>query len=354
MTQAQGSGIYCGTPVILSRGEGDHVIPDALGRFKGQLIFRCICRACNKKLGKCEEQLLRCAPEAFLRRIVQPTVRRSKRGKAWVGASGMPSPVFTIDHGDHRELVDASTAEAHNAQPIDQLVVVDTEKGEQYIRLVPEMTAAQLRARILAVAPTPRGNLYLHCDDGVRQCYTTLLKEVFPNSQLTERDGQDAGVHQVRGRASFTFHNDYWRAIAKIGFHYYLLNNRRGVLGDEPEFAAIRRFIIEGGAHEPFFSDSAAHFRLPFGELPDGGAILPANWAHVLAIDESGQAAVAMVCLFMGPERLAPIRHFNLGRFNTPATEGIPPCAHAYLHDAEPDQSQYAGHVFTLTVSRLR
>src|SRR5216683_731783 len=318
MTGMNATCIYCRTAVNVSQGEGDHVIPAALGRFDDEFIFRRICRTCNSMIGRCEEQLLRCAPEAFVRRIVQPTVKRNKRGKGWAGANGMPPPKFTINRGDHQELVNASTDDPRNAEAIDQLVVVDQKKGEQYIRLVPGMTATQLRARIAALGIAPSGNIYLHCDEGVCQYYTALLKEVYPDFPLREREGNDPGVHQVRGGASFTFHNDYWRAIAKIGFHYYLVNSRRGFHGDEPEFADIRRFIIEGGDYEAFFTNPVAKFALPFGELPDGRAILPEDWAHVLAADESGQAAVAMVSLFMGPERLGPTRHINLGRFQTP------------------------------------
>jgi len=352
MPDSQATCIYCRNPVILSQGEGDYVIPDAFGRFQGQFIFRRICRSCNNLIGKCEEQLLRCAPEAFFRRLVQPSVKRNKRGKAWVGANGMPPPEFTIKRGDHQEVVRASTENPRNTEAIDQLVLVDKDKGEQHIQLVPDMSAAHLRARIAGL--TPSGNVYLHCDEGAFQRYAALLKEIFPHSQFTERESDEAGVHQVRGRMSFTFHNDYWRAIAKIGLHYYLCNSRRGIRGDEPEFADIRRFVIEGGDHEPFFTNPAAQFALPFGEMPNGGAILPSDWAHVLAADESGQAVVAMVSLFVGPQHLAPERHINLGRFQTPLIVPDARCVHAYMYDAEPAKSQYAGHVLTMTITRLR
>jgi HNH endonuclease len=117
--------IYCQKVVDVRRGQGDHVIPAALGRFEGEFIFRRICRDCNSLIGKCEEQLLRCAPEAFLRRIVQPTVKRNNRGTSWVGANGMPAPRFTIDHGDHHELGEASSNDPRNVLAIDQLVIVD-------------------------------------------------------------------------------------------------------------------------------------------------------------------------------------------------------------------------------------
>src|SRR5436190_4588201 len=166
MPDPQATCIYCGMAVNLSQGEGDHVIPAALGRFEEELILRRICRQCNSRIGKCEEQLLRCAPEAFVRRMVQPPVKRNKRGTSWVGASGIPPPKFTVNHGDHLELVDGSTDDPRNVYPIDQLVIVNKEKGEHHIRLFSNMTAAHLRAKIDALGLSPSNTIHLHADEG--------------------------------------------------------------------------------------------------------------------------------------------------------------------------------------------
>jgi hypothetical protein len=346
--------IYCGSPFDPTRGEGDHIIPDALGHFEGRLIFRGACPRCNGRAGNSEQQLLRCAPEAFIRQMLQPVTSRGNRGNGPAAANGMPSPRQTINRGDHQELVEPSQDNPRDILAVDQLVVTDNERGTRYIRLNPNMTAARLRERINALAPNPSGTCYLHCDETVADRYTALMREVFPDGTLTEREGDDAGVRRVRGRVEFRFHDDYWRAIAKIGFHYYLLNNRRGFRGDEPEFTDIRRFIMEGGDRGPFFSKPAARFVLPFGELPNGNAVLPQKWAHVLAADESFQTAVAMVCLFVGPERPPVARHINLGRFRSPIVVPNARTAHAYEYDAEPSQGRYAGRVVEITTTRLR
>jgi hypothetical protein len=353
MADKQTTCIYCGTTVNLSRGEGDHVIPAALGRFEDEFHFRRICPACNTLIGKCEEQLLRCAPEAFVRRMVQPTVERNRRGTSWVGANGIPPPKFTINHGDHLELVHGSIDDPRNVRPKDQLVIVDKEKGEHCIPLFPDMTVAHLRAKIGALGLSPSNKFHLHADEAVYPKYVAMLKEIWPDSPIEEREGCEAGIHGVPGRTFFAIHADYWRAIAKIGFHYYLLNTRRGMRGDEAEFADIRRFIIDGGDLEPFFTNPAARFALPFRELPDGDAILPSEWGHVLAADESCQTAVAMVSLFMGPERLAPTYHINIGRFPTPLIVPDARCSHAYLYYAERNQNKYAGRVVMMPITQL-
>lgn len=346
--------IYCTKSIDLLRGEGDHVIPAAFGRFQGEFVFRRICRECNRLIGKHEEQLLRCAPEAYVRRIVKPTVKRNNRGTSWVGANGMPPPKFTINHGDHHERVEGSTDDSGTVHPIDQLVIVDKDKRERHIRLFPDMTARQLRSRIEAPGVTPSDRSFLHADDAVSPKYIALLKEAWPGWSFVEAEAREPGVHRVKGRATFTFHTDYWRAIAKIGFHYYLLNTRRGVHGNESEFADLRRFIFEGGDRDRFFNNPAAQFVLPFRELPDGSAILPHVWAHVLAADETYRAAVAMVSLFMGPKRLAPTYHINLARFESPLVVPGARCTHSYMYGAQPDERVYAGRVVAMTLTQLQ
>jgi hypothetical protein len=298
--------------------------------------------------------MLKCAPEAFLRRVVQPAVTRHKRGRGWVGANGMPPPMFTIQHGDHQELVAGSANEPHDVRPIDQLVVVDSARREHHIRLFPEMTVAHLRAKIEELGVTPSGPMFLHADEATSSKYVALLKELRPGAPIAEAEGLEKGVHRVAGRATFTFHADYWRAVAKIAFHYYLLNTRRGLRGDEPVFADLRRFILEGGDSTPFFSNPPARFELPFRKLPDGSAILPDVWAHVLAADESRHTAVAMVSLFMGPQRLAPTQHITLGRFSSPLVAPSARWAHAYLYDASQNATHTAGRVVAKSVTQLR
>lgn len=355
MPGEMGKCIYCGTAVDLQRGQGDHVVPAALGRFEGEFVFRRICRDCNTRIGKCEEQILRCAPEAYVRRMVQPNVKRNKRGTGWAGANGMPSPKFMLDHGDHHELVDGSSDDPRNVFSIDQLVIMDDTKGEHHIRLFPEMTAQQLQAKIASLGLTPSGKSFLHADDAAWSKYVALLSEIWPGSQGVEKtESREAGMHRVQGTTMFTFHADYWRALAKIGFHYYLSTNRRGMRGDEPEFANIRRFIMEGGDRDSFFTNPATQFVMPFRELPDRTAILPSVWTHILAAEESHNSAVAMVSLFMGPERLAPTYHLNLGRFRSPIVVPGARSTHAYVYEGKPSQGTFAGRVETVSITQFR
>ena len=259
-----------------------------------------------------------------------------------------------VSRGDHHELAESTTGDPRTVSAVDQLVMIDKERGEHQVRLFPGMSAEALCSRIEALGATP-DRIHLRADEATTPKYLAILRELYPGWTFTEAGGSEAGVHQVKGRMEFTFRADYYhRAIAKIGFHYYLCNSHRGKRGDEPEFDDIRRFILEGGDHEVFFSRPSARFALPFGELPDGRAILPSTWAHMLAADETCGNAVAMVSLFMGPEHLAQTHHIYLGRFKSPLVVPDARHAHVYEYYAEPSQASYAGRVIAVSTTRVR
>lgn len=331
------------------------MIPAALGRFRGEFVFRRICRDCNTGVGKCEEQVLRCAPEAFFRRMVQPVTKRRKRGRSWVGAGGMPPPTFTILHDDHQELVRLSDDGISDVTMIDQLIIADAQKGEFRLPLSPQLTANQLRRKIEQSGYAPSEHIFLHADQANCPHYIAMMRELWPGICIEERNGLDRGVHRVAVRVSFTFHADYYRAIAKIGFHYYyLLHTRRGIQGTEPEFTAIRDLIRNGGDHRPLFEAAGTRFSLPFGELSDGRSVLPSVWTHVVAADEAAGGAMAMVTLFMGPEHLAPVFHIRLATFASPIIVPDARCTHAYMYDPIESSGTHAGRVKAISSTRLR
>jgi hypothetical protein len=251
-------------------------------------------------------------------------------------------------------LVRLSDDNAKDVTAIDQLVIVDAKKGEFYLPLSPQMTTDQLRRKIERSGYKPSERTFLHAGDANWPHYVALMRELWPDVSIEERSGLDRGVHRIAGRASFTFHADYFRAIAKIGFHYYLLHTRRGIQGTEPEFAAIRDFIRNGGDHKPLFEAPGARFALPFGEVPDGRAVLPGVWTHIVAADETADAAMAMVTLFMGPRSLAPVYHIRLATFASPIIVPDARFTHAYLYDAAESSGTHAGRVEAISSTRLR
>ena len=99
------------------------------------------------------------------------------------------------------------------------------------------------------------------------------LKEVFPEFVKHRLPDTEAGVTPIDGRITFKVNDHYFRSVAKIAFHYYLIYSHRGYRGNETYFDPIRDFIMNGGDHEPFFNQTGPKFAMPFGDLPSGGVI---------------------------------------------------------------------------------
>jgi len=303
--------IYCGNSFDPCAGEGDHVVPRGFGNFDGAIIFRGACPACNHKLSPLEEELLRTAPEAVLRRFAGAAKNRRGEPVGWQAASGVPAPRFVIEHSDHDELIEAHPSAGGQSRPVDHLAVVMKDGRNVHIRLVPAMSADALRRKLQqqGIADGDIKHICWHADEENADDYKALLREVWPSHLHEERPSTEAGGHRVPVRIECRFTVKYYRAVAKIAFHYFLANSRCGFTGHEECFEPIRSFIMDGGQHEPFFENQKPKIMMPVGKLPDGTALLPARWMHMLCCVESLESVVVGVYMLFGPER-PPSPHF--------------------------------------------
>lgn len=346
---------YCGKPFDAESGEGDYIMPAALGKFRGDQRFRLICTRCNNHIGRSEQQLLQCAPEAFYRSIVNPPNRRGRKGqRSLVGALGMPPPKHTVRSGDHDELVEIQQSATMQVGPVDQLVVRDDTGADHHIRLFPGMNPDQLRERLTRAGVKDFSKAWFHCDEKTTNEFQALLQATWPHLTLEVLPSAEPGTYQRPGRVKFTTGDDYFRALAKIAFHYYLVHTHRGFRGNEPEFKPLREFIMKGGDPTRFFRRTGSTFKVPFGELRAGGAITPVDWCHVLAADESRDVAVVCIRLFAGPRSVRPPQYVALGSLNSRIRVPSAVWAHAYIYDRIQPPSGYAGHVEEARIMRLR
>jgi hypothetical protein len=97
----------------------------------------------------------------------------------------------------------------------------------------------------------------------------------------------------------FTVTDRYFRAIAKIGFHYFLTKFPR-FRGDEPCFSEIRNFIMNGCPIDEigrFVTNSQEQFAY---QLRAGDRL--SAWGHLIGVDSGYMGFRAKVQLFVGPE----------------------------------------------------
>ncbi len=350
--------IYCQADFDPTRGAGDHIIPVQLGEFRDDVRFRRICPACNSLIGKSEQQMLTCGPESFFRDIVKPTVPKNRqRGKSRPkSAVGAPRPVRTIDCGDHRQLVQQSPDNANNVNPIDHIVIHDELGEEHFIRLYPKMRAEQLRERIDKAGIKNISKSWVHCDEMRMGAYRGLVSSIWPELEPSNLPISEVGVQMVAGSIKLTVNDHYFRAIAKMAFHYYLMYSSRSHRGDEDYFGDIRDFIMNGGDSAPFFEQkNRPQFAMPFGKLNTGGVLTPSQWAHFFAASEAGGKAVAYVQLFVGPGCIPKPHHVALGQWNSRIIlPNDDTWAHVYCYDSPQQPGRTAGYVKAAQITQLR
>jgi len=348
--------IYCGMSFDPTKGEGDHILPVQLGEFINDIRFRRICTSCNNKIGKSEQQFLLCGPESFFRDLVKPKIpRKRRRGRSQVKASmGVPSPRSTINHVDHRELVKRSKDNPKNLFPVDQIVIHDCQGKEYFIKLFTGMSPEQLKDRIEKLGIGKIDKLWCHSDSERFSEFKHLLKKVFPKSEMGSLPEREAGVTQAVGCVTFKVTDHYFRALAKIAFHYYLIHSRRGFRGDEQCFGPIRDFITNGGNDKAFFKQSDPTFIVPFGEIPSGHVITPKQWCHVIAADETDRVAVVYLQLFVGPGCVPHSHYIELAEIKSNIVVSNPTWGHVYLYNESPRSGRYAGRVEQAQITRIR
>ncbi len=348
--------IYCGNSFNPNKGEGDHIIPVQLGEFRNDIRFRRICTLCNSKIGRSEQQFLLCGIESFFRDLVKPKIpKKRQRGRSQIKASmGVPGPQSTIDHGDHRELVKRSKDNPTNIFPVNQIVIHDDQGNEYFIELFSGMCPEHLKAKLEKYGISKINKIWLHWDMEHQSEFQQLMKKTWPKSELHSLPETEAGIPQVKGRITFKVTDHYFRSLAKIAFHYYLVHSRRGFRGDEQCFGPMRDFIMNGGNDKTFFNQSGPKFVIPFGEIPSGCVITPNQWCHIIAADETNKVAVVYLQLFVGRGCVPKPHHIKLADINSSILIPSSTWGHVYLYDESQRSDRYAGRVEEAQITRLR
>jgi hypothetical protein len=317
--------IYRGCRFDPTVGEGDHTVPAALGEFANLPRFRGVCPGCNNDIGKSEAQLLRCGPEAYMARIAKPPQRRGRDGKAWPGAMGAPPPGMFAERHGARLIVQPMKGDPLNREMVDCIDVIDQHGKHHPIPIFAGMSAETIRAKIEELGIEGRITVHFSVSEADGAWFDKVADELWPGADRTEFPMTEVGCYPGWGLVSFTVNDHYFRALAKMAFHYYLCHNGSGLRGDEPEFAGLRRFILEGGEPESFLTtprESPVYFGVPFGDVVGGGVVSSARWCHLFAADDTQGTIVVYLQLFIGPGFANPPHYIALGR--TPAALRAP------------------------------
>jgi len=250
--------IYCSEREAHAR---EHPLPQSLGGFLNYEPLRGrICQSCNEEISKVELEFARLSPEAVLRNTTW--VKRGGKKK-----SG-PSPFKPQNIGGKHLSFYARDPESGyvllwqpdelpgNVKPLSQFVIVD-ERGEQ-IGLVPIPTSINTGRELARLfkehkVKFPIAKVYLEAAPGDEDRIKDMLSDWERTVELTKGEpGPVPGPQLFKGEVTLA----YFRALAKIGFHY-LLTHVSAIVGNEPEFRAVREFILHGTGDLGGFSNAS-------------------------------------------------------------------------------------------------
>jgi hypothetical protein len=250
--------IYCKEREADAR---EHYLPQCLGRFQNfePLVDR-LCQLCNEGIGQAlEREFCRKSPEAVLRSV--HWIKGQQRG----GRKKRPVHIyqpekiggqhiyfFAADPETGQSILWQTDKNPRTVKEISQIVMLDDEgEATQHIPIPVEITTGRELADLLkrnGVTFIPQARVIAASGDEDR--VQVMLTELNWKVSLQRRMGGQVSHQFFTGEVGPA----YFRALAKIGFHY-ALRYIPTITGNEGAFRALREFIREGtGNHKQFLT----------------------------------------------------------------------------------------------------
>lgn len=330
----------------------EHPLPAAFGEFRGApMLINRICKNCNnQRLGVLDEQLSRCGPEGVLRRLFRVRGRSTHkevnphyRGSA--GGKRLRMKAFDAKLGAEVEL---ETLGGRQTRQLCQLVFVEAGGRTLHLPIPKDLRQPEkLRAAYqrLGVNDPASATVHLICDPDERIWLEPLIKEVWPNVTLGPAK-QGANHYENGAVVELQVNNRYFRAIAKVGFHYFLTQFPE-YTGFEPFFSEIKQFITDDSAPVTMANKFIGKRRDLLGEMV-GGTRPPHGWlGHVLAA-EITTARLAHIQLFICSEYPSPAYTIRLAARGTPIARAN---GHVYVYYKESERKTFSGEVRPLNAT---
>jgi len=340
--------IYCDSIGPFSK---EHALPRSLGEFSGfPLLINRVCVKCNEDIGRLEEQFGRSGPGAFFREYLNIDGRdtHDKVNPFRRGSAGAKPIDFTalLPEEDIKVLWEFNPGEK-TVREVSQIVFID-DKGKSYpLRIHKWMNNTdQPRAEMKKIGLDLRGKLpaRVFASDDEMEWVKNLVRGLgfkikwLPPQPSAKINNPVAKVHVT---------DFYFRAIAKIGFHY-LLSVVNTFQGNEHYFVDIRKFIIDGGAVENFVTQT----RQQILTFPHQN-IRPRGWSHVLLVENVRGQVQARLQFFLGPRYNPPTYLVRLSK-DTVSIGEIGGKGHCFCYFESGRKGKYHGEVSELNCLRLQ
>ena len=230
-----------------------------------------------------------------------------------------------------------------------QLVVIDPEGKAHHLPITSDLRDPEkLGTSFRALGVTHSADVRLICDPSERERLEPLIKAAWPAASFSEKG---LGATNYEGAVvELQLTDRYFRAIAKIGFHYFLTQFPE-YAGSEPCFVDIRNFILDdsGGGLDRVNSFVGIRSQPLLTPMMDGGR--PDGWmAHVLCAEIRDDELLAHVEFFVSQHYRSVVYTVKLG--NNDSGDRLAATGHIYRYFADGPVGNFAGEARPLIVTR--
>lgn len=226
----------------------EHVLPAALGSFKDYpSLSGKLCSKCNNDLGKLDEILVRSNPVVNLRAThgVQGRSTHRKTHPFYERSHGHPPPsVYGQAEGDtpfRLEVLENNQARPLRVLKVGAEEIPVPEQVSQSSELLKEFVQFHTKGRPNDGAPTITYSEYdSEFREVLQNAYAGTLKHI------STKPDPFQGDYAIVGISSSEISQEVYRALAKIGFHFFLWAYTESFSGFEGYFDEIKQYIWGG------------------------------------------------------------------------------------------------------------
>jgi len=229
-----------------------------------------------------------------------------------------------------------------------QIVIVEATGKTHTLPIPPDLRDPEkLRESYQKLGVTQPIDVRLVYDPDERVWLEPLVKAAWPSASFVER-GFGARNYADGAVVKLQLTDRYFRAIAKIAFHYFL-TQFPDYDGSEPCFSGIRDFIINDGGLDHVNTFIGERGNPLLGPMMSGGR--PDGWiAHVVCA-EIREECLAHVQLFVCKEYRAPVYTVRLGAgFRTRQWAAT---GHIYKYFGDGPRGRFSGEARPLVVTHV-
>jgi hypothetical protein len=302
--------IYCNQANDLCKA---HIIPESLGSFNDLPKQKdLVCAACDNEIGKAEEQLAKCGFEAIMREHLGITGKKKHKKNSpfrrkYAGQG--PIELKATFPGWNFEVLVEPMGDGKNTKPLPQLVLINTDGEYNSIRLAEPKKTSLENLKSALDCSSIKGDFRVipieMTDDEIDYIFN-LLENIGTSFErlpdLTDDVSPERKCYpSVLVKGSIAVDARYFRAIAKIGLHYFLQYSDY-FSGHENCLGQIKRFIRYGeGKIEQFVNQERGSL---VSDIKHG--FRPKYYGHFIIGDFRNNTATAYIQLFIGHDANPP------------------------------------------------